>query len=321
MQLHALVKKQSETLKQCPVGSADWSTMAKNMKRLSVIALMENSVPLKKGENLWASSRYSVRALIETGRHLQCIPILNSFYKWRVETLANPSKIEEAAREGAVPLSEMTRRIEQFEATLGLVTFCLLNTYDALQTMSAPSLVEHCSYVISSAVAHPELYLSHPLKDKTQPILCLLYIYEILRLGEDVPNDKSFYQAIVDGKLFSLSLRFLNAHHDTIPQAQLSVCLEALALIAGHELFDLNEHIKISTKTDAYAGASSSSTPSDQPTSSSSTPSSQPLPDDGSAGVSLCQTFKASVLDPFITKNPGRRPGLQPLTRAINKAK
>ncbi|KAK2964719.1 hypothetical protein BLNAU_19 [Blattamonas nauphoetae] len=285
MTLQALMTKQVQAIANHPIGSAEWSLMAKHVKRLSTIALMENRIPLRKGESLFETTRFAVRHLIDDSKTSACLEAMTTVFAWKVESKKNPSIIGTTATTHKLPADELLRRVDIFEQSMGMILFCVFNCVETFAGLVDVGLANHIHTVYESVEKFPEIYTkSNPLV-KSQAIMSFLYIYEIFHDEEKQFSDTAFFEALVNKGTLPLMMTFLSRHHATIPPPHLKFCLDSLSLLCGHELFNPREQFKSeSCKTAA-------------------------------------NTMAEAFYDKYIKDNPGRIAPLHPLTKLINSCK
>ncbi|KAJ4459380.1 hypothetical protein PAPYR_4684 [Paratrimastix pyriformis] len=241
------LRNQIRSISVFPPLSPQWVALADRLQRICAIALMEQHLPgaeRNAGVTIWEVDKLAVRFMIEEARLAVSMRSLSEYWQCVENIQANPAQLEAAAGPLHMTPAELKAKMEQFESSLGLLLECVIQHVEALQTLDMASFLGHVKNCLHFVLQHPEHLAGYTVVDKAQPVVVLLYVYDLFSHIEELRNDREIMGMLVDHDILPLMGAFVQQHQARLKDPFKQVALQAMAMIADHELFDPAEHFK-----------------------------------------------------------------------------
>lgn len=172
-----------------------WYSMVDSLKHISGIALMEQRMPKKAGQDemtLWDKEDMAVRMVLEEGKLNMCLRTLQEY-----KTLVRPANsFMGRAKAAAAGLGttdvELMNKMCIFEESLGMILHCALKSVEAVQTLDLPFTCAHCSEVLHAASA-PDFSMPGSASaniNRSQEAMVMQYLASIGARSEDIDEDR-----------------------------------------------------------------------------------------------------------------------------------
>jgi len=241
------LRRQIRAIALHPPLSPAWIALVEKLQRVSAIALMEQHLPgSEKNANvtIWEVDKLAVRFLIEEARVGVALRCMSEYWQLVLSTRGELAPLDSQATALRLSLPDIRSKMEQFEFSLGLLLECVVQHVEALQTLDMNVLVSHIESVLRLAVSNPDIMARYTTVDKSQPVLVLLYIFDLFEHIEEMRNDREILGMLADHHILHLMGSFLALHHHRLRTPFIQVALQALAMFVDHELFDADQHLR-----------------------------------------------------------------------------
>eukprot|EP00771_Trimastix_marina_P000077 gnl/Trimastix_PCT/1080.p1 GENE.gnl/Trimastix_PCT/1080~~gnl/Trimastix_PCT/1080.p1 ORF type:complete len:615 (-),score=143.02 gnl/Trimastix_PCT/1080:154-1998(-) len=245
--------RQIRGLDLVPVLSEAWIGLVERVQRIASIALMEQHLPgAEKDSTLWEVDQLTVRYLVEESKLNMCLRGMADYFQVKIRAFeSNMESIQPAAEAHRMDVAELRARMEQFEFSMGLLLECAFQRIEALQIVDMHLLLEHMHHALLFAQT-PGIMAHYSLIDKSQPVLCTLYLFDILSKIDNLSNDSSILSSIAERKILPLIGGFLSANHLRMKAPFVQVALHAIVIVLDHECFDQNMYFGDAENRDMF---------------------------------------------------------------------
>jgi|EP00927_Polykrikos_kofoidii_P070753 hypothetical protein len=227
-----------------PILSPEWVALIDSLDQLVKLVRLEGRMPANakvseaQGRNtesegtLWDQERNetAIRILVEEAKVNLCLRIMNEFKKWGYDSAVREAAIEKAVSSGIVAASDVEKKLQQFEESLGVLLVRAFSHAETLQLMDIPLLIEHCELVLSRRTAFSAA------SSKTQDTLVLYYFSSLMKHAE-VLNTSELLANTRQLRLVPLVVSAALQNAEEYPMEVKAALAEGFAAMADNEDF------------------------------------------------------------------------------------